>query len=69
MQCFPTLFSLILRFTPLLAGAARIGARTMTGRALAIHQALDAFALFTGREAPQEAMERAFDRAVAPMAA
>jgi shikimate dehydrogenase len=56
-------------WTPLLAGAARIGARTMTGRALAIHQALDAFALFTGREAPQEAMERAFDRAVAPMAA
>ncbi|AWN48556.1 shikimate dehydrogenase [Methylobacterium terrae] len=56
-------------WTPLLAGAARIGARTMTGRELAIHQALDAFALFTGREAPAAAMERAFDRAVAPLAA
>jgi shikimate dehydrogenase len=31
----------------------------MTGRELAIHQALDAFALFTGREAPAEAMARA----------
>lgn len=56
-------------WTPLLTEAARIGARTMTGRALAIHQALDAFALFTGREAPAYAMERAFDRAVAPLAA
>ncbi|TGD96648.1 shikimate dehydrogenase [Methylobacterium nonmethylotrophicum] len=56
-------------WTPLLSGAARIGARTMTGRELAIHQALDAFALFTGREAPAAAMERAFDRAVAPLAA
>ena len=56
-------------WTPLLTEAARIGARTMTGRALAIHQALDAFALFTGREAPASAMERAFDRAVAPRAA
>ncbi|TNC14369.1 shikimate dehydrogenase [Methylobacterium terricola] len=56
-------------WTPLLTAAARIGARTMTGRALAIHQALDAFALFTGREAPPSAMERAFDRAVAPLAA
>ncbi len=56
-------------WTPLLAEAARIGARTMTGRELAIHQALDAFALFTGREAPASAMERAFDRAVAPLAA
>lgn len=56
-------------WTPLLAEAARIGARTMTGRELAIHQALDAFALFTGREAPASAMERAFDHAVAPLAA
>lgn len=56
-------------WTPLLSEAARIGARTMTGRELAIHQALDAFALFTGREAPASAMERAFDRAVAPLAA
>ncbi|UHC16663.1 shikimate dehydrogenase [Methylobacterium currus] len=56
-------------WTPLLTEAARIGARTMTGRELAIHQALDAFALFTGREAPASAMERAFDRAVAPLAA
>lgn len=56
-------------WTPLLTAAARIGARTMTGRELVIHQALDAFALFTGREAPASAMERAFDRAVAPLAA
>ncbi|KMO20488.1 shikimate dehydrogenase [Methylobacterium platani] len=56
-------------WTPLLTAAKRIGARTMTGRELAIHQALDAFALFTGREAPAAAMERAFDRAVAPLAA
>lgn len=56
-------------WTPLLTAAARIGARTMTGRELAIQQALDAFALFTGREAPAAAMERAFDRAVAPLAA
>ncbi|KMO41095.1 shikimate dehydrogenase [Methylobacterium tarhaniae] len=56
-------------WTPLLTEAARIGARTMTGRELAIHQALDAFALFTGREAPVSAMARAFDRAVAPLAA
>lgn len=56
-------------WTPLLTEAARIGARTMTGRELAIHQALDAFALFTGREAPACAMEQAFDRAVAPLAA
>ncbi len=55
-------------WTPLLTDAARIGARTMTGRELAIHQALDAFALFTGREAPAEAMARAFDRVVAPPA-
>ncbi|MGF3022081.1 shikimate dehydrogenase [Methylobacterium aquaticum] len=56
-------------WTPLLTEAARIGARTMTGRELAIHQALDAFALFTGRAAPASAMEQAFDRAVAPRAA
>ncbi|MFH6781843.1 MULTISPECIES: shikimate dehydrogenase [Methylobacterium] len=56
-------------WTPLLAAAAQVGARTMTGRELAIHQALDAFALFTGRDAPAGAMERAFDRAVAPLAA
>ncbi|MGE7414400.1 shikimate dehydrogenase [Methylobacterium tarhaniae] len=56
-------------WTPLLTEAARIGARTMTGRELAIHQALDAFALFTGREAPVSAMARAFDRAMAPLAA
>jgi shikimate dehydrogenase len=55
-------------WTPFLVDAARIGARTMTGRELAIHQALDAFALFTGREAPAEAMARAFDRAVTPPA-
>ena len=34
-----------------------------------VYQALDAFALFTGRETPASAMERAFDWAVAPLAA
>ncbi|WP_018259577.1 shikimate dehydrogenase [Methylobacterium sp. WSM2598] len=56
-------------WTPLLAAARALGAPTMTGRALAIHQALDAFRLFTGREAPQAAMERAFDAIIAARAA
>lgn len=48
-------------WTPLLEAAKRIGAPVMTGRDLAIHQGLDAFRLFTGREAPRSAMEGAFD--------
>lgn len=53
-------------WTPLLRAARALGSPTMTGRDLAIHQALDAFALFTGLEAPQAEMERAFDSVVAP---
>lgn len=48
-------------WTPLLEAARRIGAPVMSGRDLAIRQALDAFRLFTGREAPASTMEKAFD--------
>jgi shikimate dehydrogenase len=47
--------------TPLLVAAQRIGARTLNGRALAIHQAVDAFELFTGVEPSVEVMSAAFD--------
>ena len=56
-------------WTPLLNAARRAGSAVMTGRELAIHQALDAFRLFTGREAPRSAMERAFDAVMAARAA
>jgi shikimate dehydrogenase len=52
-------------FTPLLTEAHRRGARTMTGRELVIHQALDGFRLFTGLEGSESAMSGAFDRAMA----
>ncbi|ACL55167.1 shikimate dehydrogenase [Methylobacterium nodulans] len=52
-------------WTPLLREAARLGAPTMTGRDLAIHQAVDAFRLFTGVDAPETAMAQAFDAAIA----
>jgi len=48
-------------WTPLLTAAKAKGARVMTGRELAIHQAADGFKLFTGREASVEAMASAFD--------
>ncbi|MFE1598400.1 shikimate dehydrogenase [Methylobacterium sp. ID0610] len=48
-------------WTPLLREAARRGAPVMTGRDLALHQAIDAFRLFTGHDAPESAMARAFD--------
>ncbi|HYW64187.1 MAG TPA: shikimate dehydrogenase, partial [Bradyrhizobium sp.] len=38
------------------------GARVMTGRELAIAQAVDAFELFTGVKASSEVMGEAFDR-------
>ena len=50
--------------TPLLAAARAVGARMLTGRSLAIHQALDAFALFTGEEASAPAVAAAFDSVV-----
>jgi shikimate dehydrogenase len=47
--------------TPLLAAAQDRGARIMAGRELAIHQAADAFELFTGLAPSTEVMGRAFD--------
>ncbi|WP_128928395.1 shikimate dehydrogenase [Bradyrhizobium guangxiense] len=47
--------------TPLLAAARERGAKIMTGRELAIYQAADAFALFTGLAPSTEVMGEAFD--------
>jgi shikimate dehydrogenase len=52
-------------FTPLLLAAKAKGCRIMTGRELAIYQALDAFELFTRSEASIEVMGEAFDRIIA----
>jgi shikimate dehydrogenase len=51
--------------TPLLIAAEAKGARIMTGRALAIHQAVDAFKLFTGHMPSAEVMAAAFDAVMA----
>lgn len=53
--------------TPLLSAARRVGAPTLTGRSLALHQGYDAFRLFTGLPAPRapDVMAAAFDAAVA----
>ena len=51
-------------WTPLLSAAREHGARAMTGRELAIDQAIDAFEIFTGREPPFAAMAAAFDRVI-----
>jgi shikimate dehydrogenase len=48
-------------WTKLLTDAREVGALVMTGRDLAINQALDAFRLFTGAEPDCEVMSRAFD--------
>jgi shikimate dehydrogenase len=37
----------------------------MSGRELAIDQAMDAFEIFTGKEPPRAAMADAFDRVIA----
>jgi shikimate dehydrogenase len=52
-------------WTPLLAAARDKGALVMTGRELAIDQAMDAFEIFTGRAPPREAMVEAFDHVIA----
>jgi shikimate dehydrogenase len=52
-------------WTPLLQAARARGARVMTGRELCIHQAIDAFALFTGREPSQERIASVFDAVMA----
>lgn len=49
-------------WTPLLLAAKTTGARVMTGRDLAIHQAADAFELFTGLTPSTAVMGQAFDR-------
>ena len=52
-------------WTPLLTAAKARGAKFMTGRELAIHQAADAFELFTGLKPPVAAIENAFDAVMA----
>jgi shikimate dehydrogenase len=52
-------------WTPLLTAAKAKGARIMTGRELAVYQAVDAFELFTGLEASLVEMGNAFDGVMA----
>jgi shikimate dehydrogenase len=52
-------------WTPLLLAARAVGARLMTGRELCIHQAADAFRLFTGFEPSRERIGAAFDAVIA----
>ena len=51
-------------WTPLLRAARDKGATVMTGRELALDQAIDAFEIFTGRVADRRVMEEAFDHSV-----
>src|SRR5262245_30645043 len=52
-------------WTPLLQAAREKGCRVMTGRELCIHQAADAFRLFTGLEGSRERIGAAFDAVIA----
>ncbi len=52
-------------WTPLLTAAKAKGARVMTGRELAIHQAADAFELFTGFAPSMSELGTAFDSVMA----
>jgi shikimate dehydrogenase len=52
-------------WTPLLQAAKARGAQVMTGRELSICQAMDAFRLFTGREALPQSIAAAFDGVIA----
>jgi len=52
-------------WTPLLTAARAKGATVMTGRELAIHQAVDAFELFTGYAPSASEMGMAFDSVMA----
>jgi shikimate dehydrogenase len=56
-------------WTPLLTAAKKKGARVMTGRELAIHQAADGFRLFTGFAPSVDVMGAAFDGVMAAKAA
>jgi shikimate dehydrogenase len=55
-------------WTPLLNAARAKGAVVMTGRDLAVHQAADAFELFTGLKPSTAEMGRAFDAVLASRA-
>ncbi|MFC3593689.1 shikimate dehydrogenase [Novosphingobium piscinae] len=46
--------------TALLAEARRKGCRTLDGSGMAVHQAIDAFAIFTGRDPDHERMRASF---------
>jgi shikimate dehydrogenase len=52
-------------WTPLLTAAKAKGAEIMTGRELAIHQAADAFELFTGLKPSMSVLGNAFDAVMA----
>ena len=52
-------------WTPLLLAARDRGCRVMTGRELCVHQACDAFALFSGATPPYGAVAAAFDAVIA----
>jgi shikimate dehydrogenase len=52
-------------WTPLLRAARPRGCRVMTGRELCIHQAVDAFRLFTGREPSRDVIATTFDAVIA----
>jgi shikimate dehydrogenase len=52
-------------WTPLLSAAKAKGCRVMTGRDLAIHQAADAFELFTGLKPSIAVIGNAFDAIMA----
>jgi quinate/shikimate dehydrogenase (NAD+) len=54
-------------WTPLLSAAKAKGARLMTGRELAVYQAVDAFKLFTGLTSSTEVMGNAFDAFMAKL--
>jgi len=51
--------------TPIAAGAAAAGCTTVSGLALLLHQAVRQFEMFTGVEAPVEAMRNALNAAAA----
>ncbi|MDQ2648138.1 MAG: shikimate dehydrogenase [Actinomycetota bacterium] len=55
--------------TPLLADAARAGARTVGGLGMLVHQAAHAFRLWTGIDAPVEAMRAGAEAGLAARAA
>jgi len=54
--------------TPLLIAAQAAGARILTGRSLSLHQAYDAFRLFTNQDAPRDPVAQAFDSVIAARA-